>query len=122
MTIREVIAQVDANKHNTYTDREKRQWLSELDAMVRQLITGVYNREQPPFCGYDERTPADTVLEVPLPYDRMYLHYLEAQIDYLNGEYDKYNNAMAMFQAVFDSYRNACGRQNLPKATAFRYF
>lgn len=122
MTILEAINTVDSRKHNTYTLADKLRWLSALDALVWELETGLRAGEPAPLPVYDGETPKDTVLPVPSPYDEMYLRWLEAKIDYHNAEFDKYNNAMAMFQAVFDSYRSACIRRELPKCAAFRYF
>ena len=122
MTIREVIETVDRLKPNTYSDRDKLRWLGELETLVREQITGLYEKNEEPVAGFDETAGKDTALTAPAPYDQMYLRYLEAQIDYHNAEYDRYNNAIALFQAVFDSYRNACARGNLSKPVTFRYF
>ena len=122
MTIREAITLVDSHKHNTYSDRDKLRWLTVLEAMAQQMIAQTGGEGLLPFEGFSDATPKDTVLTAPAPFDEMYLRWLEAQIDYHNGEFDKYNNALSMFQAAFDSFRNACGRKNTAKAVAFRYF
>lgn len=60
------------------------------------------------FSGYTEETDPDTVLIVPAPWDALYLYWLEAQIDYYNGEMDRYNNAAGRFtlaqQEFIDHY------------------
>lgn len=60
------------------------------------------------FSGYTEETDPDTVLIVPAPWDALYLYWLEAQIDYCNGEMDRYNNAAGRFtlaqQEFIDHY------------------
>ena len=42
--------------------------------------------------------------------------------DYLNGEIDRYNNAMAMFQAALDDYARHYNRTHLPLGARIRYF
>ena len=122
MTIHEAITLVDSHKHNTYSDRDKLRWLTVLETMAQQLVAQTGGEALLPFPGFDDKTARDTVLTAPAPFDEMYLRWLEAQIDYHNGEFDKYNNALSMFQAAFDSFRNDCQRKNAPKAVAFRYF
>lgn len=122
MTIRQAVEAVDRLKPNTYSDQEKLRWLGELETLVREQITGLYEENEEPVAGFDETAGKDTALTAPAPYDQMYLRYLEAQIDYHNAEFDRYNNAIALFQTAFDSYRNACARTNIPQGAAFRYF
>lgn len=105
MTIIEAISSIDALIHNTYSQTDKVQWLSRLDSMVqKQIIDTHEGSENVTFIGYTASTPLDTVLLVPTPYDDVYLKWIEAQIHYYNGEYDKYNNAIIMFNTAFDAY------------------
>lgn len=115
MTILEAIKIVDGLKFNTYTTAEKVAWLSRLDSMVKRMIIDTHEGwENVSFSGYDDKTPMDTELLVPEPFDEMYLRWLEAQIDYANGEYDKYNNSMLMYKAAYDGYANYYNRNNMP--------
>ena len=59
---------------------------------------------------------------VPEPWDRMYISYLESQMDYANAEYGRYNNSAAMFQAEYDGFANWYNRTHMPKGTRIRYF
>lgn len=123
MTIREAINRIDNLKHNVYSRSEKIAWLARLDAEVKQQIIDAHeNNKRLIFAGYDEDTPEDTELLIPFPYDDVYLKYLEAQIDYYNGEYDKYNNAIVMYQAALDVFTNYYRRTHMPKGTAIKYF
>ena len=105
MTIIEVIDRLDSLKHNTYSQKDKVLWLSKLDWMVKKQIIDTHDgAEATSFHGYTDETDVNTKLLVPAPYDEVYLRWMEAQIDYLNGEYDKYNNAIIMFNADFEAY------------------
>ena len=74
------------------------------------------------FNGYDIDTALDTILLVPAPYDDVYIKWLEAQIDYANGEYSRYNNTAQAYQAEWDRYRNYYNRTHMPKGKTLKYF
>ena len=122
MTIGEAIDRIDSLKHNIYTEAEKIAWLSQLDALVKQQIFDTCEGESVPFEGYDEHTDRNRKLLVGAPYEELYLRYLEAQMDYANGEIERYNNAISMYRAAFEGFGNAYRRAHMPKKTAFRYF
>ena len=123
MTIREAIERIDSHKHNIYSQNDKIMWLSRLDSMVKTLIIDAHEGgDGVKFTGYDDKTDLNTELLVPAPFDEVYLRWLEAQIDYSNGEYDKYNNAIVMYQTSYDGYANYYRRTHMPKRTAIKYF
>lgn len=123
MTIIEAINQIDNLKHNTYTQADKVKWLSRLDSMVVRLVIDTHEGgEWIDFYGYDDSTDTDTELLIPEPFDEAYLRWVEAQIDYHNGEYDKYNNSMEMFNTVWNNYQNYYNRTHMPKGKAMKFF
>ena len=123
MKIIEAIDQIDAQKHNTYSYREKVSWLNRLDGMVKRLIIDTHEGgEDIVFEGYTENTDPRTELLVPSPFDEIYIRWLETQIDYANGEYDHYNNSVAMYQTAYDGYRNWYNRNHMPKGGKIKYF
>jgi hypothetical protein len=73
------------------------------------------------FNGYDENTDGDTVLLVPSPYDEIYLRWLEAMIDYNNGEYDKYNSAIQLYNTMYRGFANYYTRTHRPVANYKRF-
>ena len=121
MTITEAIRQLDSLLHNTYTQQEKLQWLSQLDAMVRDVLAA-YEETPPAFADYAQTTDPQTQLLIPAPYDEAYLRWLEAQIHYHNGEYQKYNNAITLFNNAFVGFQNHYRRTHMPKGSRLRYF
>lgn len=122
MTLIEAISKIDNLKHNTFTHEDKVAWLSRLDGMVKDEILDTHDGGSGWFPGYDMDSNVETELLVPAPYDEMYLRWLEAQIDYANGEYSKYNNSIAMFNAAYDRYANHYNRTHMPKGRKIRYF
>lgn len=122
MKIIEAITRLDALKFNTYTQTDKVEWLSRLDNMVKKHIIDTHEgAEDVVFTGYDESTDIQTELLVPVPYDEMYLRWMEAQIDYYNGEYDKYNNAIILFNTVYEAYQSFYTRNHLPVVRGKRF-
>lgn len=121
MTIMEAVNSVDNLKHNTYSFADKVQWLSRLDGMVKRLIIDTHESRKVFFYGYTEDTEPDTELLVPAPFDAMYLRWLDAQIDYTNGEYDKYNNSILMFNVEWEKYQKYYRSVHKPKRSLERF-
>lgn len=121
MTILQAITQIDSLKHNTYTRADKLSWLSRLDETVKTVLHDTHAGEHPEFSGYDETTPAETELLVEAPFDEMYLRYLEAQIDYHDGEYGRYNNSITMFNSCFADYAAHYTRTHMPLSAGTRF-
>lgn len=126
MKLMEAIRRIDELKHNTYTTGEKIMWLSELDGNVKKTVydTHIPNEGEdiPVFSGYTEKDVEDTegpVLLIPAPWESVYVLWLEAQIDYYNGEYDRYNNAVASANAVLQSFESTYHRTHRTPSTAF---
>ena len=123
MTISEAISRLDSQKHNTYTQSDKVDWLSRLDSMVKKHIIDTHEgADEVTFTGYDDSTDPQTELLVPEPFDEVYLRWMEAQIDYTNGEYSKYNQSILMYKAAYDSYANYYNRNHMPLGNSFKYF
>lgn len=123
MTVIEAINKIDAMKPNNYTKADKTAWLSALDGVIKKEITDTHEgAEKVNFGGYTEDTPPDTELTVPAPYDEIYLRWLEAQIDYSNGEYGKYANSRLMYNAAYSAFERWYNRNNVPLKKGFKYF
>ena len=123
MKIIEAINKIDDLKHNTYSQEDKVGWLSRLDFMVKRLLIDTdEGGEGVTFTGYTPDTDPDTEMLIPEPFDEAYLRWLEAQIDFTNGEYAKYNNSIEMFNTVWQNYQNYYNRTHLPKGQSMRFF
>lgn len=123
MTILEAINRVDSTKPNSYTQVEKVDWLSTLDGVIKNEIRDTHEGgEDVVFAGYDADTSLDTELLVPAPYDDIYIRWLEARIDYANGEYGKYNNSLTAYNDAYTLYANCYNRKHMPKGNKFKFF
>ena len=122
MTIIEAITQVDALKPNNYSPEDKVRWLSNLDGVIKKEIIDTHEgAEDVEFNGYDGETSQETVLLVPAPYDDIYIKWLEAQVDYHNGEYGKYANSMTMYNAAYTAFERYYNRNYMPISKGFKY-
>ena len=122
MKLIDAISRIDTLIHNTYDLPDKVEWLSRLDAMVKKQIIDTHEgSENVAFNGYTASTPMDTVLLVPAPYDDVYPKWIEAQIHYHNGEYDKYNNAIIMFNTAFEAYAAYYTQNHMPVKRGRRF-
>ena len=123
MTIIEAINYIDVLKPNTYSQTEKVRWLSRLDGRVKKEIIDTHEvGEDVVFSEYTDETPLDTVLLIPHPYDEVYALWLEAQIDYANAEYARYNNSISMFNTSYAAFENYYNRNHMPKGQCFKFF
>lgn len=123
MTIIEAINRLDAMKFNTYSQSEKVEWLSSLDRRIRKEIIDTHDgAPDTEFSGYDDDTPVSTELLVPAPYDEVYLRWMEAQIDYHNGEFGRYNNSVTMFNNAYSAYERSYNRTHMPLCNKLKFF
>jgi hypothetical protein len=122
MKLREAIDRIDSLKHNTYTTAEKVEWISRLEGLVKnQIIDTHEDGENIEFNGYTVEADMEKELLIPAPYDDAYIKWLEAKIDYYNGEIARYNNSVMMYQAVYDSYQRYYNRNHMPKGQIFKF-
>ena len=122
MTIMGAINHLNTVKPNGLTQTEKIKWLSTLDGIVKAEIIDTHEGgESVTFEGYTESSLMQELL-VPHPYDDMYIKWLEAQIDYANGEYGKYNNSITLYNTAFDAYAKYYNRTHKPIQKNFTHF
>ena len=81
MTIRGLIDKIQEEKPNTFTDEKLLSYINEIEQDVADQL----HEEFTPYESVD-----DTDLMVPAPYDRLYVSYVKAMVDYANEEYASY--------------------------------
>ena len=123
MTLIEIINRINILKPNTYSQEEKIKWLSNIDGIIKKEIIDTHEgADEVVFSGYDEFTPLTTVLLVPDPYDEIYLRWLEAQIDYANGEYARYNNVVRAYNDAYSAYFKYYNKMHMPLGKKLKFF
>lgn len=100
-TLKSVIEYVDEIKPNAFSNEAKTQWLNECEGLVQTEVLLLADAE---LTSYSYETDKDKELLVKHPHVKIYWAYLTAMIDFANGEYNKYQNTMQMFNAFFGEY------------------
>ena len=101
MTIQELFAYVDNIKPNVFDEQTKIVWLNEIEARVQEEILLRWRGERTLY-RWPEDKEASPILDP--PEDAVYRHWLEAQIDYSNGEYSKYQATAARFNQAWSDF------------------
>ena len=124
MTINEAITKTDELKPNSYPYLTKVKWLSTIDERVRHLMDRYADAERADdnLLPYDEQTDPNALLLLPSAFDELYVHYISAQIDYFNEEYDRFNNSNAMFDGVWGDFERWYNRNHTPYGCKNVYF
>lgn len=133
MTINKVLALVDEIDANTYDTKVKIGWLSKLDGRVFNDIILTHEHElvddgteegnliEPTFSGYSDAS-LDTELLIADTYSDVYTDYLMAMIAYSNGETERYQNSMIMFNTNYREYADWYNRTHKPIQKPLKVF
>ena len=113
MTIAEAIDRVDRLKYNAYSLQEKREWLRKVEWMIKWNILDTHGPGLP-FRDLNPDSPANQELIAPAPFDELYVKWLEAQIDLYNGEAERYNGSIALFNREFEAFESWYNRSYVP--------
>ena len=123
MTLIEAITRIKTLKPNTFLKQDIIRWLSILDGIIKKEIIDTHEGgESVTFNGYNEQSDLTVDMLVPAPYDDIYIRWLEAQMDYANGEYNKYNNSVAIYNEAYTNYERYYNRTHMPIGTKFKFF
>lgn len=101
MTVQQAITYADAVKPNSFDNDTKVRWLNEAEGMVQTQVMLILPQD---IVQYTYAEDANTVMLVLPPHDKLYIAYLEARIDWSNGEYERYANTSALFNQFFDEF------------------
>ena len=91
----------DEIKPNAFSEEVKTSWVNEAEGMVQTEVMLVAIED---VITYSWEKDKGTELLVRPPHDKLYWTYLTAMIDFANGEYNKYQNTMQLFNAYFSEY------------------
>lgn len=113
MTISAAIAACDRMRPNTFAYGEKEAWLRELEARIREEIVRTHEGAEAFLAGRAQE--GEEALLAPSPHESLYLFYLLARIDLMNGETARYNESAALFNAQYDAFSAAYNRAHRPR-------
>ena len=101
MTIETCVRLVDDMLPNRVPEAVKRRLLGEVEGKVRVELLGEEPDANPLI---DGNTSADTELTAPAPFDQLYLLYVMAMMDHVEGDTARYENTAVLFNAVYQGY------------------
>jgi hypothetical protein len=121
MKIIDAISRVDALYFNTFSVAEKIAWLSKVDWLIKRHILDTHEGPETDFRGYTPETDLQTELLAPVPYDEMYLPWLQAQMELALKEFDNYNASILTFNTEYEAFENYYNRTHMPKQHGKRF-
>ena len=98
MTVYELIKKVKEEKPNTFTDEKLVSYVNEIESEVAEQL----GHTSAPVYSVDKIRTSSLLLGN--PYDRLYVSYLKAMIDYANEEYASYENNQAQHVQDFRDF------------------
>lgn len=103
MTIQEIIAAVDQNCPNAFDMKTKVQWIAALDGKIALDVMLMDPAEAQQF---RYRLPEALKMEpvVPFPHDDLYELWLNVKIHAAQGETERYQNALVLYNAAYKNY------------------
>ena len=104
-TIREVIARADENRPNAFSEDQKLRWVAAIEGKLALNVQLMDISEMHQFA-YKCPDDLDKELFIKFPHDDIYYCWLVAQIDKHNGEDNRYQNSMEMYNACLSDYVN----------------
>ena len=100
----EIIRLVDSYRPNSLEDELKLWWLVSLDGKIAVDLMRMdpVTVQEMLDCPYSEALEHSPLID--FPYQELYLHYLQAKICYVEGEYNDYQNAMESYNAAYNEF------------------
>lgn len=99
MTIKSLIDKVKEEKPNTFSNEKLVSFINEIEADVAEEL-------HVEFEPYSAATDMNTELLAEKPYDRLYVSYVKAMIDYSNEEYASYQLNQEQHELDFSVFLN----------------
>lgn len=101
MTLKALIDFVDEIKPNAFSEDVKTAWVNEVEGFIQ---TDVFLLNVDDVIEYSYAEDKNKELLALPPHSKVYWTYLNAMIDFANGEFNKYQNNMAMYNEFMGEY------------------
>lgn len=118
MKICDAMAMLDKFQPNSFDVGDKIAWLEELDKELWQEVVQTHEGgEDVPEPCYSAGEQEQALL-VDGPYKCIYLHWLQSKLDYALGDFARFNNSYASFEADRAAWKNWYHRNHMPLQNA----
>lgn len=120
MTINKIVTMFKEEKPNKVSDGHIIQWLNECEAEVQYAVK-IPAEEWVQYTEDDLSNESDVEPVATPPFDRLYLYFLMARLDFANQEFEAYMNHRTQYESLFKdfvshSYREGLVVNTLPKS------
>lgn len=116
MTLRDLLNKISDEKPNSFSEAKLISFVNEVEA---EVVEELRVEDVPVY--EDNHTDLDKVLLVEAPYDRLYVSYVKAMIDYTNEEYESYANNQAQHVQDFRDFVDWVVRTGQSRHTVRRF-
>jgi len=107
MTISQAIAGADRLQYNTFSAEQKTQWLQTLEQLLERNILKTH-------APGEEEPRQEGELLAAAPFDSMYISWLLSRMDLHNGELERYNASIVVFNAEYAAFESWYNRTHMP--------
>lgn len=111
LTLQNLISRIDEDKVNSYSSKKKTQWINEVNAYVHASILKISD----PYIDLTYPESLETQLLIDTTYNSVYDFYVYAMIDMLNGEFQNYNNYLALYNKQLEEFHKYVIRNMPPR-------
>lgn len=112
MTLRDVLLTAKTKRQGTLSDAQLVQELNRFEEMVRVEIYDLH--EEPPEPVQYSADRQDITMQIPSPWDDVYIYLLQSKIDLDNGEVEDFDADVTLLNAQMDKFRAAYRRTHMP--------
>lgn len=110
-TVAEIINEIDYFKSNSFDHKDKVTWIQAIEERIQKEIIDTHENPEEIQVGV---LKDDSYLVAQGMHTDIYKHYVAAQIDKYNEEFDRYNNDMALFNGAYQSFELLWHNTHMP--------
>lgn len=123
MTLDECVQRIQEDKPSAYDDERICAWVNELEAQMQSEVLGITDVSLMKQYDITKSADREATLLIPMPFDqKTYIPYIEAQIDYADGEGDRYNNNVNIFNQYYNDFKAWYIEHNRPNKVTWHNF
>lgn len=115
MTLGETIRRFDLLYPNAMELPLKVSLVSQLEGRLNAELLPLYGENDSAFTGYDALEDETRALMIPFPFDDIYIKFLAAENDLVNGDMDRYRNSSSVFNAAWETLAAFYNRTRRPQ-------
>lgn len=113
MTVAEIIDRFNIERPNQTEDSVKVPWLKQVEWTIYNDVIKMYDDVDLELEDFD----MDSELIVPVPFEDIYINWLDAKIGFNSGDTGRYTRAMTQYNNLLLNYQQFYNRSTTPNRT-----